>query len=83
MDTTRALLNDGIYRFSSIMTSPLRFFSYVNLKTKEHFFVYKENQNLKNELSELKEKVLENEFLVQKIKKFQKLLKLKKKEKTL
>ncbi len=80
MDTTRALLNDGIYRFSSIMTSPLRFVSYVNLKTKEHFFVYKENQNLRNELSELKENSLKNEFLVTENKKFQEILETKKNE---
>ena len=73
MDTTRALLNDGIYRFSSVMTSPLKFFTYLNTKTKEHFLIYEENKILKSELKTLREKEFQNKFLLTENKKLQKI----------
>ena len=35
MNGVRAVLNDGIYRVSSISTSPFKFISYINTKGKE------------------------------------------------
>lgn len=64
MDKTRSLLNDGIYRVSSVATSPFKFFSYISLNTKNHFFVYKENQFLKKELELFKSKEFKMEFLL-------------------
>jgi|TARA_B110000211_G_C14046171_1_gene539068 rod shape-determining protein MreC len=63
MNTVRALLNDGIYRFSSAANFPFKFFSYVTSKSKEHMFVYKENIFLKKELEVLKSKDLNIKFL--------------------
>ena len=62
--TIRSLFNDGIYRVSSISTSPFRFISYSESKIKKIIFVYKENSNLKKELEILRTKKFENEYLV-------------------
>ena len=63
MNTVRALLNDGIYRFSSVVSSPFKFFSYLSSKSKKHMFTYKENITLKKELELLKSKNLNVDFL--------------------
>jgi rod shape-determining protein MreC len=63
MNGVRAVLNDGIYRVSSISTSPFKFISYINTKGKEHFFIYKENEVLKNELESLRKKDFNLNFL--------------------
>ena len=59
----RSFLNDGIYRVSSIASAPLNFFGYVSEKTKYHIFIYNENQSLKKELEELREKDFQSKFL--------------------
>ena len=59
----RSFLNDGIYRVSSIASAPLNFFGYVSEKTKYHIFIYDENQSLKKELEELREKDFQSKFL--------------------
>jgi len=63
MDKTRSILNDGIYITSSITTSPIRGFSYLNEKIQLHIFTYNENKFLKEELKKLKKKDLQIEFL--------------------
>ena len=62
MDATRSILNDGIYRISSIATSPLKFVSYLNNQVKGHFFIYEENKILRSELEEFKKKDFKEEF---------------------
>ena len=59
----RSFLNDGVYRVSSIASAPLNFFGYVSEKTKYHIFIYNENQSLKKELEELREKDFQSKFL--------------------
>ena len=56
-------MNDGVYRVSSIASAPLNFFGYVSEKTKYHIFIYNENQSLKKELEELREKDFQSKFL--------------------
>lgn len=63
MNTVRTLLNDGIYRFSSVVSSPFKFFSYLSSKSKKHMLTYKENIILKKELEVLKSKNLNVDFL--------------------
>ncbi len=63
MDRTRSILNDSIYLTSSVVTSPIRGFSYLKGKIQLHIFTYSENKTLKEELKKFKEKSFENEFL--------------------
>ena len=74
MDTTRSILNDGIYRISSIATSPLKFVSYLNNQVKGHFFIYEENKILRSELEEFKKKDFKEEFLFTENERFKKIL---------
>ena len=74
MDTTRSILNDGIYRISSIATSPLKFFVYLNNQVKDHFFIYEENKFLRNELEKFKKKNFKEEFLVTENERFREIL---------
>ncbi len=60
----RSIINDGIYRISSISSSPLKFFSYISDKTKQHFLIYSENEQLKKELEKMKAKQFSSEFLL-------------------
>jgi rod shape-determining protein MreC len=60
----RSLINDGIYRVSSISTSPFRFISHSGSTIKKIIFVYKENSNLKKELEILRTEKFDNEYLV-------------------
>ena len=63
MDSTRSLLNDVIYRVSSVATSPFKFISYLGGNTKIHFNTYNENVILKKELEKYKSEKLDNQFL--------------------
>ena len=63
IDTTRSFLRDGIYRFSSIVSSPIHLVKYSGDKIKTHFSIYDENKTLKEELSRLKDKEFDSQFL--------------------
>ena len=63
MKSTRSLVNDGIYRFSSVATSPFTLFQYIGGKGKAHLFTYAENKKLKEELEILKKKDMSLKFL--------------------
>ncbi len=60
---SRTLINDGIYRLTNISTAPFKLIPTLNSKVKEIFFALDENQELKIELSELKNKEFQVEFL--------------------
>jgi rod shape-determining protein MreC len=75
MDNARSLLNDGIYRASSIGTSPFQFISYLGRQSKVHFSVHKENKKLKNELVLLRKKDFQLEFLTNQNKNLKSILK--------
>jgi rod shape-determining protein MreC len=74
MDVTKALLNDGVYRVSTIATSPIKFGSFLNKTTENHFFIYEENKKLKLELQKLRAKDFETEFLKTQNFNYQKIL---------
>ena len=74
IDITRSFLRDGIYRASSIASSPIRFVKYSGDKIKLHFSIYDENKILKEELNRLKNKDLDFEFLSSKNRNLQKLI---------
>ena len=68
--TTRAVLNDFVYKVSVVASSPGKFASYVNQKKKKHFNVVKKNKILKEEIEILNSKrynalflKTENEYL--------------------
>ena len=60
---TKIIINDGIYRITNISTAPLKIIPVVNDKIKETVFAVKENNQLKKELKELKNKEFQVEFL--------------------
>ena len=64
LKSTKSLLNDSIYRVSSIATSPFSFISFTSSSIKSHFFTYSENKALKDELQKLKSKKLQIDFLI-------------------
>jgi len=64
LKSTKSLLNDSIYRVSSIATSPFSFISFTSSSIKSHFFTYSENKLLKDELQKLKSKKLQIDFLI-------------------
>jgi len=70
VQTTRAVLNDFVYKVSVVASSPGKFASYVNQKKKKHFNVVKKNKILKEEIEILNSKrynalflKTENEYL--------------------
>ena len=74
MDVTKAFLNDGVYRVSTIATPPIKFGSFHNKTTENHFFIYEENKKLKLELQKLRAKDFETEFLKTQNFNYQKIL---------
>jgi rod shape-determining protein MreC len=70
----RNLINDSIYRVSSIANSPLKFISYTNKKIIVHIFTQKENEYLKDELEKYKLKDLKVEYLTSQNKIMEKIL---------
>ena len=54
MDRARIIINDAIYRLSSVSASPVKAIEYMGDATAKHFSIYKENINLKNELEILR-----------------------------
>ena len=63
MKNIRSILNDSIYRISAISSSPFNLIEYLSLSTKNIFFVLKKNEDLRAELSELRKKNFQIEFL--------------------
>ena len=59
----RTVINDGIYRVSSIANSPFELVSNISRETKKIIFVYKENKSLKEENKRLKKNEFKTEFL--------------------
>lgn len=63
MDRARIIINDAIYRLSSVSASPVKAIEYMGDATAKHFSIYKENINLKNELEILRSMQLNEEYL--------------------
>ena len=59
----RTVINDGIYRVSSIANSPFELVSNISRETKKIIFVYNENKSLKEENKRLKKNEFKTEFL--------------------
>ena len=76
MDNTRSFLNDAVYRISSAASSPFRFASFIQTKTKDHFYIYRENKILKEELNVLRSKELNLKFLKNQNKSLEKILEI-------
>ena len=60
---SRTIINDGIYRLTNISTAPFKLLPSVNDKIKKTMFALEENQKLKIELEQLKNKEFQVEFL--------------------
>ena len=75
----RSLLNDGVYRISAISSSPIKFSGTVKDFFITHIFVYKENQKLKTELEELRNKDFRTSYLQTANKRLQDIIQLEKK----
>jgi rod shape-determining protein MreC len=52
--STRAVLNDFVYRASVVASAPGKFFSYLNLEKNKHFNIVNKNKILKKEIRLLK-----------------------------
>tara|TARA_Y100001970_G_scaffold132646_1_gene163727 strand:- start:6556 stop:7410 length:855 start_codon:yes stop_codon:yes gene_type:complete len=72
----RSLVNDGIYRISVISSSPIKFTSATKNFFVNHILLYKENEELKLELSELKKSKLRTSYLEAENKKLQEIVEL-------
>ena len=57
LDYVRKFLRDGIYRAASIASFPEKLFSHISVKIADHFYVLKENENLKKEFKLYKQLV--------------------------
>ena len=75
----RSIINDGIYRISSISSSPIKFGSATKSFFVNHIFVYKENEQLKSEILELRKEKLKTSYLETENKKLQEVVELDKK----
>jgi len=75
----RSLLNDGVYRISTISSSPIKFSGVVKDFFITHIFVYKENKKLKTELEELRNKDFQTLYLQTANKRLQDIIQLEKK----
>ena len=60
---TKIIINDGIYRLTNISTAPFKLLPKLNDKINETAFAMKENEALKAELENLKNKEFQVEFL--------------------
>ncbi len=63
VNTARSILKDGVYKVSSISSSPFRFLNFIGESTKNIYFVHSENESLKKEINELKSKDLQVDYL--------------------
>ena len=75
----RSIINDGIYRISAISSSPIKFSSSTKDFLVDHIFVYKENKQLKLEITELRKEKLKTSYLETENKKLQEIVQLDKK----
>jgi rod shape-determining protein MreC len=73
MDTVRSIFNDGIYRVSSVATSPINLISFLNTSFKKHIFTLNENKILKEKLAELENQKFQNQFLITENKNFKEI----------
>ena len=78
IETLRSFINDGIYRISAISSSPIKFSGATKDFFVKHIFVYKENEKLKYEIEELKNKNFETLYLRTENNKLQNILQLEK-----
>ena len=74
VNTARSILKDGVYKVSSISSSPIRFLNFIQESTKNIYFVHDENKNLKKEIIELKSKGLQVDYLKTENKKLKQFL---------
>mgnify|MGYP001196401186 CR=1 len=74
----RSLFNDGIYRISAISSSPIKFSSATKDFFVNHIFLYKENEELKEEIKKLKKEQLSSTYLQTENKQLQEIIKLEK-----
>ena len=72
----RSIINDGVYRISAISSSPIKFSSATKDFFVNHIFLYKENEQLKLELQELKKEKLNTSYLQAENKKLQEIVQL-------
>ncbi len=72
----RSLINDGVYRISAISSSPIKFSSATKDFFINHIFIYKENEELKLEIQELKKNKLDSFYLKTENKKLQEIVQL-------
>ena len=72
----RSIFNDGIYRVSAISSSPIKFGSATKDFLSNHIFLYKENEQLKIELLELKKEKLKTSYLETENKRLQEIVQL-------
>ena len=75
----RSIVNDAVYRVSAISTSPIKFGSATKDFFVNHVLIYKENEELKLEIEELKKQKLKTSFLETENKQLQELVQLDKK----
>ncbi len=57
-------LNEVAYRSTFVFSAPENFVKSTFKTTKDHFFVYKENRQLNEEIKKLETKILETEFIL-------------------
>ena len=72
----RSIINDGVYRISAISSSPIKFSSATKDFFTHHIFIYKENEQLKSELQELKKEKLQTSYLKTENKRLQEIVQL-------
>ncbi len=72
----RSLLNDTIYRVSAISSSPIKFTSATKDFFVRHVLVYKENEQLRNEVEELRKKKFDNSYLQTENKQLQEIVQI-------
>ena len=78
IETLRSLINDAVYRISAISSSPIRFSGATKDFFIKHIFIYQENEKLKDEIDELKNKNFETLYLRTENNKLQNILQLEK-----
>ncbi len=70
----RSIINDGVYKISSVSNAPINLFGNTVDSIKSIIFVHQENKRLNEELENLRFKNFNNEFLIQQNRKLQKTL---------
>ncbi len=70
----RSIINDGVYRVSLVASAPSRFFPQVTGSVSNLIYLKKENERLKIEIENLRNKELQVEYLTNQNKNLQKIL---------